>query len=552
MDAITADPRQGTPDQDLTMKHMTITDDTDVVTIFWKMMPLDRDTLLKIVRDRAEDIDDKKHRNWNANHINETLKVIIGGAQFTTHTELWATEQKGIMPPPDFGRFISKDRFTRVLRYWARGDLGVERELGNDPWGEVRPWFDGHNARRKNELSPGTRLVADESMLPWHGNAGSGGVAHLSFVKRKPHPLGVELKTVCDCSTGVMMYVDVQEGKLRMARKKYADTYPHTTACTVRLLYKMGINEKLVRRDEPVRKRIVYADSWFAGRTTAKALMDELGLHFTGPVKTNTRGFPMDALRWCVSEEERGGHVVFHNEAENLWAVGWNDHHYKCYITTHGTTEPGTDAQKKRQRLHDGRNYNISVKRPDVIAQYQSDMGYVDRHNRYRHEMLGLHVVWKTRRWQTRLQIEMIAIAVIDTYLLARKFMPRYALTDDETESNFWKFTRDLITQLTRDRPPDDERGHRCFQVAGNKYVVGGTNPGRNLSRQYCCHYCSASRRKEVKADGSSGKKAPRSSFSCIAHPKIFMCRKGKGTCWEEHLADVSLGNGEAADELEI
>jgi hypothetical protein len=90
-----------------------------------------------IVRDRAEDIDDKKYRNWNANHINETLKVIIGGAQFTTHTDLWATEQKGIMPPPDFGRFISKDRFTRVLRYWARGELGIELDLGNDPWGEV-------------------------------------------------------------------------------------------------------------------------------------------------------------------------------------------------------------------------------------------------------------------------------------------------------------------------------------------------------------------------------------------------------------------------------
>jgi hypothetical protein len=79
VEAITADSRQGTPDQDLTMKQMIITDDTDV-------------------RDRAEDIDDKKYRNWNANHINETLKEIIGGAQFTTHTDLWATEQKGIMP----------------------------------------------------------------------------------------------------------------------------------------------------------------------------------------------------------------------------------------------------------------------------------------------------------------------------------------------------------------------------------------------------------------------------------------------------------------------
>ena len=46
-------------------------------------------------------------------------------------------------------------------------------------------------------------LTVDESMIPWKGNSGgAGSVPHLSFVKRKPEPLGVELKTVCDCTTG--------------------------------------------------------------------------------------------------------------------------------------------------------------------------------------------------------------------------------------------------------------------------------------------------------------------------------------------------------------
>ena len=46
-------------------------------------------------------------------------------------------------------------------------------------------------------------LTVDESMIPWKGNSGGAGlVPHVSFVKRKPEPLGVELKTVCDCTTG--------------------------------------------------------------------------------------------------------------------------------------------------------------------------------------------------------------------------------------------------------------------------------------------------------------------------------------------------------------
>jgi hypothetical protein len=87
--------------------------------------------------------------------------------------------------------------------------------------------------------------------------------------------------------------------------------------------------------------------------------------------------------------------------------------------------------KKKRQRLNDGRTYNIAVKRPDVIARYQSNMGFVDRHNRFRHEMLGLLEIWKTKRRHTRLQIEMISIAVIDTFLLAHKLMPRYAVDEN-------------------------------------------------------------------------------------------------------------------------
>jgi hypothetical protein len=72
VETIPRDTRDGVPEVELTMQHMDIiTDNTDVVDIFWKMMPVDRDILLKIVRDRAEDIDDKKYRNWNVHHIDE-------------------------------------------------------------------------------------------------------------------------------------------------------------------------------------------------------------------------------------------------------------------------------------------------------------------------------------------------------------------------------------------------------------------------------------------------------------------------------------------------
>jgi hypothetical protein len=198
-------------------------------------------------------------------------------------------------------------------------------------------------------------------MIAWTGQSGPGGIPHLSYVKRKPQPLGAELKTVCDGSSGVCLYAEMQEGKERMQRLKYCIDHGATTACTLRMISKMGLNETNLDDDKKP-QRVVVADSWFASRKTAIALKDLLGLHLTGPIKTATRGFPIEAIRWSLVGLDRGDHVVFKEEGADRWAVGWSDIHFKCYITTHGLTgRAATPALKKRQRL-DGRHYQIPVR----------------------------------------------------------------------------------------------------------------------------------------------------------------------------------------------
>ena len=64
------------------------------------------------------------------------------------------------------------------------------------------------------------------------------------------------------------------------------------------------------------------------------------GIHFTGPVKMGSGGFPINEMRWQLSTMERGEHIVLKLAGKDIWAVGWHDHHYKCYITTHGMTLP--------------------------------------------------------------------------------------------------------------------------------------------------------------------------------------------------------------------
>ena len=87
----------------------------------------------------------------------------------------------------------------------------------------------------------GWAVVPDESVIEWQGKSGPGGVPRLSHVPRKSQPLGLELKTLCDASTGMMMVMEIQEGKMRMARQRFCRDYPATTACTLRLCATAGL-----------------------------------------------------------------------------------------------------------------------------------------------------------------------------------------------------------------------------------------------------------------------------------------------------------------------
>ena len=137
IEVITEDSRQ-VPHFDTTFRTNLFHNEATEAEIFRAFMPLSRATLLTIVRENADKDGDK--RIWLAWHIDATLAIIFGGAQFKEGTDLWATKRVGMMPAPDFGRQLSHDRFQRVLRYWARG-LPEEREkVKQNPWAQTDPW----------------------------------------------------------------------------------------------------------------------------------------------------------------------------------------------------------------------------------------------------------------------------------------------------------------------------------------------------------------------------------------------------------------------------
>jgi hypothetical protein len=239
-----------------------------------------------------------------------------------------------MLAPPDFGRVLSSDRFQRVLRYLARGPTGTETVKQTDPWAEVRWLVDGFNSVRKQQFKCGWIVTPDESMIQWTGASGPpNGMPHMSYVPRKPTPLGLEDKCVADGTSGVIMYLALQEGKTRMMRLRFADENSATVATTLRMVAAMGLGEVSLPDGEKLR-RVIVGDSWFASRATAAALKEKFGVDFTGCVKTAHVGYPIEAMGWVLQSLTRGESCVFKLENEDVWAVGWSDVHYKRYITS--------------------------------------------------------------------------------------------------------------------------------------------------------------------------------------------------------------------------
>ena len=173
-------------------------------------------------------------------------------------------------------------------------------------------------------------------------------------------------------------------------------------------------------------------------------------------------------------------------------------------------------------------------------------MGWVDRHNRFRQAMLMLDKAWKTKRYQTRVQLEVLALSMVGTYLACRMFTPRWRDVDD-SESVFNNFMRLIIPQL--DRRAEEEllnaraetvvdQAEREQEPMGRRIIRTGVNQGKTRNIQERCTYCRCQGKKEKDKDGSVTSRHVRTSYRCSKHPKEYSCSKNNPSknCWKMYL----------------
>ena len=101
-------------------------------------------------------------------------------------------------------------------------------------------------------------------------------------IKRKPRPVGNEMKTVCDGRSKIMTFMELYEGADRIQDKAFVQQFVATTATTLRLT-------------DPWKGsgRIVVADSWFGSVKMATQHYNINGLYCIALVKTSHKIIPV-------------------------------------------------------------------------------------------------------------------------------------------------------------------------------------------------------------------------------------------------------------------
>eukprot|EP00873_Tetraselmis_striata_P008512 jgi/Tetstr1/428776/TSEL_018764.t1 len=142
---------------------------------------------------------------------------------------------------------------------------------GPDTWQMSTQMVEDFNHNRMMiMLVMGVWITFDEAMGAYQPRStNTGGLPNISFIKRKPKPLGTEGKTACDCATGVMIHFEIQEGRDAMKLKEHAPelvavgkTGRHFIACvkTSHSMYRKAYLEDSLEshlKDKPAGSRMV-------------------------------------------------------------------------------------------------------------------------------------------------------------------------------------------------------------------------------------------------------------------------------------------------------
>ena len=234
--------------------------------------------------------------------------------------------------------------------------------------------------------------------------------------------------------------------------------------------------------------------------------------------------------------------VSTETEGPNLMAVMWIDRGRIYFVSSAGSTNPGSVIYRERWNTKNGltSKEQITVGIPDVCEKYYDTCSQIDIHNRCRQDDLKLEKKFEVKGWSTRVNTTLLGICIVDAWKLyigsrrsKRHMSPNefyYELADELIDNN-----EDMVTLRQRSEE---------FEGSLSSPSSIGCGVGTHLA---------VTNRKRRKADGTMTfavyqgrceicKSSKKSKFICSTcrdcHQKeVFICHgQTERDCFKKHV----------------
>ena len=398
----------------------------------------------------------------------------------------WEESISSLIPAFEFSKHMSCRRYEVILTCLRMSD------------DEVLQFINAVNEQLESAITPGNVVTLDESMIKsFHKNL-KGKIK----IRRKPRPVGNEIKDMSDARTNIVVKLEMYEGKEDMALKEHVGKFGATCATTLRLTKSLHGSG-----------RIVVADSWFGSVKTSMALRDE-GLYAVMLVKTAHKRYPRTILaqhklkmgEWVSYTAKLDGE----KGEEELMACSFQDLKLKHFISTCCTTLAGNPRKTK----HHG-----DVQRPQVAEFYLAHAASIDVHNHVRTGSLGFEDVLMTLSPTVRQFTGIVGFLFTNSFLAYKYFK------NDQDKLSHCRFKIQLAEQLVAYRNVTEPRPRRS--LLEDSVAVASSHQLVKLEYPKPCYYC---------RHGYKDSSRKTTTFECSFCKVPLHKASYKLKCWEFHI----------------
>lgn len=316
------------------------------------------------------------------------INIMMGYHKLPSLRHYWATgADLGVKPVQEA---MARDRFLSIL-----GKLHVNDNTKMDPnkkdkLYKLRPLIESLSRKFKEIRSPGETLSVDESMIRFKGRS-----TIKQYNPMKPIKRGYKLWCLAD-NDGYVFKFDIYTGK--------AGNYD----TNLRKEFGLGGEVVLKLTDHLKSKNHkVFFDNYFTSFPLLETLQG-LQIQACGTIRSTRRDFPTLAS----DKELKRGQFDYRSTPSGLTVYKWKDNKAVHMASNyHGIT---TTTVKRTER--DGRRSVFPC--PEVIKDYNENMGGVDKHDMLR-QLYGINR--KSMKWWHRIFFGLLDMSIVNAFVVYKE-----------------------------------------------------------------------------------------------------------------------------------